>query len=266
MVRGVLTAMAVVVLGAASFAWAGPADLAPHRAIYSMGLATTKPGSGIAAASGTMSYQFEDSCDGWVVENRIAVNYAYTEGGQALSATDFITWESKDGLHYRFRMRNSRDGLVTEEVEGHADLKGKGQGGVAKFTRPESFSMPLPKGTLFPTDHTLRLIDAAQGGNRTFWKVVFDGSGLDGPYEVNALIGKQSQTLPSTLVSPLLGSPYWPMHLAFFPLSSPEEVPNFEMRLAYHPNGVAQEIVQTFKSFSLRGKLETVESLPRRGC
>lgn len=266
MVRGVLAAVSVVATAMAQVAWAGPADLAPHRAIYTMGLASTKPGSGIAAASGTMSYQFEDSCDGWVVENRIAVNYAYTEGGQALSATDFITWESKDGLHYRFRMRNTRDGQITEEVEGHADLKGKGQGGVARFTRPEPMTMPLPKGTLFPTEHTLKLIDAAQGGGRSFWRVVFDGSGLEGPYEVNAVIGRQSQTLPGRAVSPLLGAPYWPMHLAFFPVSSPEEVPNFEMRLAYHPNGVAQEIIQTFKSFSLHGKLESVEALPRRGC
>lgn len=266
MVRGVCLAVAVCAVMASGQALAGPADLAPHRAIYAMGLSSTKPGSGIAAASGTMSYQFDDSCDGWVVENRIAVTYAYTEGGQALSATDFITWESKDGLHYRFRMRNTRDGQVTEDVEGHADLKGKGQGGVARFTRPEPLTVPLPKGTLFPTEHTLRLLDAAQSGGRSFWRVVFDGSGLDGPYEVSALIGHQSQSLPSKAVSPLLGAPYWPMTLAFFPVSSPDEVPNFEMSLAYHPNGVAQEITQTFKNFSLKGRLESVEALPKRGC
>ncbi|AVM72700.1 hypothetical protein MSR1_01790 [Magnetospirillum gryphiswaldense MSR-1] len=266
MVRGVRMAVAAMVVTAAGQALAGPADLAPHRAVYSMGLSTTKPGSGIAAASGTMSYQFEDTCDGWVVENRIAITYAYTEGGQALSATDFITWESKDGLHYRFRMRNTRDGQVTEDVEGHADLKGKGQGGTARFSRPEPMTLALPKGTLFPTEHTLRLIDHAQSGGRSFWRVVFDGSGLDGPYEVNALIGKQSQALPAKPVSTLLGTPHWPMHLAFFPVSSPEEVPNFEMSLAYHPNGVAQEIVQTFKSFSLKGRLDSVEALPKRGC
>lgn len=251
---------------AATMAVAQPAGLAPHRATYSMGLATTKSGSGIAAASGTMSYQFDDACDGWVVENRIAINYAYTEGGQVLSTTDFITWESKDGLHYKFRLRNTRDGQVTEEIEGSADLKGHGQGGTAKFQRPEPASMPLPKGTVFPTEHTLRLIDAAQSGGQSFWKVVFDGSGTDGPYEVNALIGRQSATLPAKAVDPLVASPSWPMRLAFFPVGSKDELPNFEMGLVYHPNGVAREIIQTFKNFSLRGRLDTIESLPRRGC
>lgn len=251
---------------AASAVWAGPADLAPHRAIYSMGLSTIKSGAGIAAASGTMSYEFDDSCDGWVVENRIAINYAYTEGGEVLSTTDFITWESKDGLHYKFRMRNTRDGQVTEDVEGSADLKGKGQGGVARFTRPEPITVSLPKGTLFPTEHTLRLIDAARAGGRTFWRVVFDGSGTEGPYEVNALIGTPTQSFAAAGASPLLASQSWPMRLAFFPVSSPDPMPNFEMALAYHPNGVSQQIVQSFKNFSLSGQLKSVEALPIKRC
>lgn len=247
-------------------AQAGPADLVPHRAIYAMGLSTIKPGAGIAAATGTMSYEFDDSCDGWVVENRIAITYAYTEGGQVLSTTDFITWESKDGLHYKFRMRNTRDGQVTEDVEGAADLKGKGLGGTAKFERPEVISMPLPKGTLFPTEHTKRLLEAAESGGHSFWRVVFDGSGTEGPYEVNALIGSPSQNFPSKAPDPLLASPAWPMRLAFFPVASKDPLPNFEMALTYHPNGVSQEIVQSFKNFSLKGRLQTIEALPRKRC
>lgn len=266
MYRRVWAAAAAAGCLCASAALAGPADLAPHRAVYAMGLSTIKPGAGIAAASGTMSYEFDDSCDGWVVENRIAINYAYTEGGQVLSTTDFITWESKDGLHYKFRMRNTRDGQVTEDVEGQADLKGKGQGGVARFTRPEPITVQLPKGTLFPTEHTLRLLDAARAGGRSFWRVVFDGSGTEGPYEVNALIGSPNQSFAAAANSPLLASQAWPMRLAFFPVSSPDPMPNFEMALTYHPNGVSQQIVQSFKNFSLSGKLQSVEALPGKRC
>lgn len=247
--------------------WAGAADLAPHRAVYSMGLSTIKPGSSIVGATGTMTYQIDDSCDGWVVENRIAMNYAYSEGGQMQSTTDFITWESKDGLHYKFRMRKSRDGQTTEEIEGAADLKGKGQGGSAQFMRPEPVRMALPKGTLFPTEHTAKLLEAAHSGNHALWKVVFDGSDVEGMYEVNALIGRQSSTLTAKASgSPLLGSPSWPVRLAFFPARDSETVPEFEMALAYHPNGVAGEIIQSFKNFSLKGRLESIESLPKRGC
>lgn len=262
-------AMIVAATGVAvprAVAWAGAADLAPHRAVYSMGLSTIKPGSSIVGANGTMTYKIDDSCDGWVVENRIAMNYAYSEGGQMQSTTDFITWESKDGLHYKFRMRKTRDGQVTEDIEGSADLKGKGQGGSAQFVRPEPVKMALPKGTLFPTEHTVKLLETAHSGQHALWKVVFDGSDVEGMYEVNALIGRQSSTLPATAASPLLGSPSWPVRLAFFPARNSETVPEFEMALAYHPNGVAGQIVQSFKNFSLTGRLESIEPLPKRSC
>lgn len=267
MIRRLGAAAAGAVLGVLVFGpvAAAPADLAPHRAVYDMRLATTRSGSGIVGATGTMSYEFTDSCDGWTVENRIAITYAYTEGGEAISTTDFLTWESKDGLKYRFRLRNTRDGQVTEEVEGTAELKGRGQGGTARFTRPEVVSVALPKGTVFPTDHTARLIDAAQTGSRSFFRVVFDGSGTEGPYEVNALIGRPL-ALPANGGNSLTAAPAWPMRLAFFPVASKDAVPDFEMALDYVNNGIARDIVQSFKNFSLKGRLQHVESLPRRGC
>ena len=56
------------------------------------------------------------------------------------------------------------------------------------------------------------------------------------------------------------------MRLAFFPLKSRESTPDFEMALDYHDNGIAQNILQSFKNFSLVGKLQSIEALPRRGC
>ncbi len=261
-------ALAAVVAGAVATtaAWAaGTTGLSAHRAIYDMSLASTRPGSGIVGATGTMSYSFADSCDGWVVENRIAISYAYSEGTEAVTTTDFVTWESKDGLRYRFRLRNTRDGQVSDEVEGTAELKGKGLGGTAHFTRPEVMNIALPKGTLFPTEHTARLLEAARAGTKTYLRVVFDGSDAEGPYDVNALIGHQ-HVVPAKTESPLIDSPSWPMRLAFFPLKSSESTPDFEMALEYHGDGVAQTIIQSFKDFSLTGKLENIEALPRRGC
>jgi hypothetical protein len=265
-VVAVVAGVAATVMGAVA-AFAAPPGLAmaPHEATYRMSLASTQAGSGIVAASGTMTYKFADACDGWTVENRIAITYAYTEGGEAQTSTDFVTWESKDGLKYRFRVRNSRNGQVTDEIEGTAELNGKGMGGTAKFTRPEPMTVALPKGTLFPTEHTVRLMDAARAGDRSLLRVVFDGSDADGPYDVNALIGRPSSQEVNP-ASPLLATPAWPMALAFFPVGSTDAAPDFEMRLTYHANGVAQDIVQSFKTFSLKGQLETIEALPRRGC
>ncbi|MGE5502958.1 MAG: cell envelope integrity EipB family protein [Actinomycetota bacterium] len=260
-------ALAVAVAGAASVAWAAPAELVSHRAVYRMGLAQSRSGSGMAGASGTWAYEFADSCDGWTTEYRLAMNYSYSEGGEVQSTTDFLSWESKDGLKYRFRVRQARDGQVTEEIEGTAELKGKGQPGVVRYSRPEPRTVKLPKGTVFPTEHTARLIDTAATGGHMLVRSVFDGMGEEGPYEISAVIGRNGPgEAAAAPASPLLASPAWPMRMAFFPVQSKDALPDFEMSLNYHANGIADGILQIFKTFSLRGKLESVEMLPRKKC
>jgi hypothetical protein len=269
--------VAIAVAVVAAFCVAGAARgaglyLAPHHAVYKMTLATTRPGSGIVGADGTMSYKFADACSGWIVENRIAITYAYSEGTVAATTTDFVTWEAKDGLRYRFRLRNTRDGRVTDDIEGTARLRPGGRGGVAKFTRPQAVTMRLPPGTEFPTAQTVELMRAARAGRRSLLRTVFDGSDTDGPYAVNALIAQPAQrTRPDRHIGGagayrLLHTRSWPMRLAFFPLDDQVSVPDFEMAINYHANGVAQSVTQSFKDFSLRGTLEHLTALRRPHC
>ncbi|CCG40060.1 cell envelope integrity EipB family protein [Magnetospirillum molischianum] len=265
----VLAGMVAGVLPFASVAQAFPAELESHRATYRMGLSTARSGSGMANAGGVWTYQFNNTCDGWVTEFRLAITYSYSEGGQVETTTDFLGWESKDGLRYRFRVRQIRDGQVVEEVEGTAKLNGRGQGGTARFTRPEAHVVRLPKGTLFPTAHTINLLALAERGGLSLTRPLFDGQGDEGPFETSARIGRVVATPPSppaVASSPLLNSPAWPMRMAFFPTGSHDPLPEFEMSLTYHANGVAQDIEQIFRTFSLRGQLESIESLPRPHC
>ena len=259
----------LMVLGAlggfAASSEAATVDLVPHRAVYSMDLASTQSGSGIVGAHGTMSYEFLDACDGWVVENRLAIHYAYVEGGEVDTTTDFVTWESKDGLKYRFRLRNTRDGQVTDEIEGDASLRGRGLGGNARYTRPTEMTKVLPKGTLFPTYHTRELVSEAEKGGHMVNRVVFDGSDTQGAFDVSALIGLP-KAIPEAVSYPQLGSRSWPVRMAFFPLVGAEAEPDFEMSIDYHANGIAQSVMQGFKGFSLAGHLESLESAKLQAC
>ena len=263
---------ALAMLSQAAPAANAGADLVAHRAIYKMSLASSKSGSGVTAASGAMSYKFGDSCDGWIVENKTALTFAYSDGAPVSTTWDFVTWESKDGLHYRFRVRSTRDGTVNEEIDGTADLDGKGKGGIAKFTLPEAKSLPLPPGTLFPTEHTLRMIELAQHGEHLAERTLFDGTGTDQTFAVSAIIGKAAQgpnsgapDLPG-INRLLLAATSWPMQMAFFPDGSDDPEPDYEVGVRYYQNGVADEVLQSFGNFSLKGTLEKLEALPKPDC
>jgi hypothetical protein len=267
---GALAAMAAT--GAAS----APVglELSPHRAVYSMALNATKPGGGVIGANGAMTYKFGDSCDGWTVENRTVLTFSYSDGAPVATTWDFVTWESKDGLRYRFKVKSTRDGVVSEEIDGVASLDGPGKGGVAKFTAPEQKSIKLPKGTLFPTLHTVRLIEGAQHGEKILGRTLFDGTGTDGAFDVNAVIGKLQA--PNVNISPaaagtaistaLLAVSSWHMNMAFFVPGANDPTPDYEVSLRYYQNGVADEVIQSFGNFSLKGTLQKLEPLPKPDC
>lgn len=264
------TAVAVGVAVAALVAGqAAAAELRPHRAVYDMSLASTRSSSGISGATGAMTYKFADACDGWVVENRTLLTFSYNEGNQVATTWEFVTWESKDGLRYRFHVRSMRDGALVEEIDGIAKLDGHGMGGVAKFERPEAVTVPLPKGTLFPTEHTLRLLERAEAGEKLFLRTVFDGSGMDGPFDVSAIIGRKfgpegADAKPAA--RGLTDRPSWRINMAFFPVKARETLPDYEVGLRYFSNGLAKDVLQNFGDFALRGRLDTLEPLPPPDC
>ncbi|HEY8014966.1 MAG TPA: DUF1849 family protein, partial [Dongiaceae bacterium] len=193
------------------------------------------------------------------------------DGAPVSTTWDFVTWESKDGLHYRFRVRSTRDGVVNEDIDGTADLEGKGKGGVAKFTLPEAKTLKLPKGTLFPTEHTVRMIELAEQGEHMAERTLFDGTGTDNTFAVSALIGKAaaaSKNKPEAagISRTLLATPSWPMQMAFFPDGSDDAEPDYEVGVRYYQNGVADDVLQSFGNFSLKGTLEKLEPLPKPDC
>lgn len=264
----------VLTFGLAPAAMAEPSDLAPHMAVYAMSLANTSLSGGVTGASGRMSYKFSDSCDGWTVESKTVLSFSYNEGDPVSTTWDFITWESKDGLRYRFRERSTRDGVVSEEIEGTARLDGTGKSGIVHYVQPEERAVRLPRGTLFPTDHTLRLLDAAHKNERILIRPVFDGTGTEGPLDVSVILGHE--VAANANISPavsnkavdasLLSAPSWRMQMAFFPQDSQDGVPDYEVGLRYYLNGVVDEVMQSYGTFSLKGTLEKLEALPKPDC
>ncbi len=244
------------------------AELLPHRAAYRMSLASATRTSGLVAAKGVMIYTFGKSCDGWTVENRTYLALTYESGAYAETVWTFASSESADGLDFRFRARFEESGRIVERVRGYARLSGQGEDGTAWLAEPEEMEVPLPKGTVFPTQHMRQLIAAAERGDSALQRIVFDGTSLQNPYLVNALLGPlpahAEQALAASVGLPL--APAWWTRLAYFPLHSREATPEFELSARYRVDGVAGEITQQFDDFTLRVRLDRLETLAEPDC
>ena len=241
------------------------AGIVPHSAVYAMSLERANSGSGIADASGQMVFEWGDACNGWTMEQRYNLTMRYTEQDDGEIVITFITWESKDGKRYRYNVRKLRDGDPTEELRGEATIPSLDTAGEAKFTKPTPEVMPLPKGSMFPTAHTLLLIDAAKRAETFVSRIIFDGGAQEGPFQVTAGIGKESAGDPKA-ENPLLRDRWWPVRMAFFPADSQAANPDYELGMSLQANGIARDMRLDYGNFVLRATLTKLEALPKPAC
>ena len=238
-------------------------NLLSHRALYDLHLDSEKHGD-VQAASGSMTYEVQDTCDGWASRQRLKMNITNAEGQQIEMLSDYTTFESKDGHNMRFRMRQTTDQAVTSDVEGDAKLDASGSGGEAHYTLPHDATAALPRGTLFPTAHTVALLAAGAAGKKFITLPLFDGTTEKGAQDSSVAITSWNTPQKSK----------WPqltkldgghVHLAFFNRDIDGAQPDYEVSMRYWVNGVADDLAMNFGNFVMDGSMKEFTPL-EGGC
>lgn len=253
---------------AATPAWAGVSTYASHRATYDMKLSRSANGSEVIDVRGSMTYEWQDACDGWTTSQESKMKFFYQDGRTVDLGWKLSSWESKDGLRYRFFVANTSDGKPAGEFKGDATLTGPGQGGSAHFTSPKAETITLPTGTLFPTGHTITLLNHLKDGDRLLFATVFDGTDDRGPFDISAVLADTPSPDPAqAALSPLLAQgPVYRVGLAFYSPGSDQSTPEHEQTLSVYANGIVSRISLNYGTFSVDGVLQKVEALPAPGC
>ncbi len=249
---------------------ADKSDIVPHRAGYELRLDKARSGSGVVDVSGVLSYDWADSCDGWIIEQRYVMQVIRGDGSPVQISASYANWESKDGLRYRFYVKRSTTGGEAQEdgeVEGKATLERIGGPGVAVFEKPGKKTIKLPAGTSFPTAHTLDLMRKAVAGEKFDRRPVFDGAEVKGPSMMSAFILPQRPLPPGGNPKVLpTAQPVWPVSIAVFPQEEKAAMPEFEMSIYLQKNGVVPELTMNYGDFTVRGRLKLFEPLKKAKC
>ncbi len=238
------------------------AELVGHRAIYTLTLETAR--GDIIGASGTMGFEVIDACDAWAVRQRLAITVTGRDGTDIDLSSDYTTWESKDGLRLRFRMRQSSEDAVVNDLAGTAVLERVGGPGRATYTQPADTTRDLPPGTMFPTAHTEAILAAAKAGQRFIALPLFDGTSTEGAQDSTvAITGWNAPAAnPWPALAPLPGTR---VRIAFFERGGTKQQPEYEVGMRYWENGIADQLSMDFGDYVLAGKL-TELTLPKPGC
>jgi hypothetical protein len=166
-------------------------ELQPHRAVYDVAMLDKgKPGSG---TPGTYAFELKQTCDGYVINQRMRLEVEGSKGSIVSEQTSQMT-ESRDGRKLRFEHHSAANGKQTSMIRGDASLDDDGRG-QSLFGEPEGQSVALPKGTLFPNALTRATIQHVKAGDGGFDTLFFYGEKVRPPQSVNVVIGRVPKRL-----------------------------------------------------------------------
>ena len=259
---------------ALAFAGKEPNKLVAHRAIYEMTLDDARSASGITGIDGRMVFEFTGSeCDGYSLNMRMVTQMTDSQGQTNLTDLRSSTWEQGDGQKFRFQSAQYLNDKLGDVTMGRAVRETPNEAVKVKLSQPATDELNLSGPLLFPTQHSLALIEAARTGQGLFQARVYDGSEKGRKvYDTTAFIGTEVQPgvdakLETVAKDKGLGElASWPVSIGYFEAKGGDLTPSYQIDFRLYENGVSRELLIDYGDFSIHGTLTSLEYLKAPEC
>ena len=250
-----------------------PSKLVAHRAIYTMTLDDARPAFGITGIDGRMVFEFTGSeCDGYSLNMRLVTQMTDSRDQTNLTDLRSSTWEQGDGRKFRFQSEQYLNEKLGDMTVGRA-VREKREAVKVKLSQPSPAELSLSGPLLFPTQHSLALIDAARAGQGLLQARIYDGSEKGQKvYETTAFIGPMVRPsadveLETAAKGKGLGElASWPVSIGYFESKGGDLTPSYQIDFRLYENGVSRELLIDYGDFSIHGTLTALEYLKAPEC
>jgi hypothetical protein len=264
-----------------AFAWllvlggsAQAANLAPHRAIYDLSTVEVSDKAPFQSAEGRLAYEVQGSeCEGWAVTYRIANRYSNRDGTEQVFDTQVTSWEAGDGTELRVNQKLFVDSKLSNEykITIKRDTGNSATEGI--ILNPAETKFKIVPDTFFTMNHQGRVVDAAKKGESRDSSVVFDGSDDRKSFRIISFIGKErtAAEFPEGVTvkggDGLRALKAWPVTMSYYPAENEQaDEPTYQSTLTLIENGVAMSLDVNYGTHVVKGKLTSLEMLPKENC
>ena len=253
-----------------------PVVLVPHRAIYDLSLGQTRENAQVVGVRGRILYDFDgNACDGYTLQFRQVSELDSGEGKISTSDLRSTTWEGGDAKSFKFTSQNFVDQNLVDSVDGHAEH------GVAAtavdLAKPKHKTLDIDARVVFPTEHMVRVIEAARAGKTILNFPVYDGSDTgDKVYDTLTVIGRklapgERKHGDAADAEPKLANvPRWPVTISYFDKTkgqkTTEQMPVYAIGFELYENGISRALSLDYNDFVVLGKLSSLEIKDIKPC
>jgi hypothetical protein len=278
--RAAMTAAAAVLLGAGlpgqaqALAAKEPIKLVPHRAVYEMSLDDARQATGITGIDGRMVFEFSGSeCDGYTLNMRMVTQMTDSQGQSNMTDLRSSTWEEGKGQKFRFQSAQYLNDKLGDITMGRAVREPPETKVKVSLSQPARAELDFSGQVLFPTQHSIALIEAAQGGHNLLQAQIYDGSEKGQKvYDTSAFIGAPvapgaDPALEAVAKDKGLAELVsWPVSIGYFEAKDGDLTPSYQIDFRLYANGVSRDLLIDYGDFSIRGKLSSLEYLKAEAC
>jgi len=274
--RSLAAVLMLLAPGAAALAQGSPVALVPHRAVYDLSLGQTRGNSQIVGVRGRILYDFGGSaCEGYTLDFRQVSELDSGEGKVSTSDLRSTTWEDAAAKHFKFTSQNFVDETLVNSVGGHAEHGADGT--AVHLSQPEPKTLDLDPRVVFPTEHMVRVIEAARAGTTILSFPVYDGSETgDKVFNTLTVIGRKlapderQHDDAAAHDAKLANVPRWPVTISYFEKSanseSVDQTPTYAIGFELYENGISRALTLDYNDFVVSGKLTSLEIKRPKPC
>jgi hypothetical protein len=258
---------------AEAFAGKEPVKLTPHRAVYEMTLDEARSASGITGIDGRMVFEFTGSeCNGYTLNMRMVTQMTDSQGQTNLTDLRSSTWEEGNGQKFRFQSAQYLNDKLGDVTMGRATRNLPDTAIQVRLSQPSHAELNLSGQVLFPTQHSLALMDAAEEGQGLLQAQIYDGSEKGQKvYDTTAFIGKPVAPGTDKIEAPakekgLAELVSWPVSIGYFEAKGGDLTPSYQIDFRLYANGVSRALLIDYGDFSIHGTLTSLEYLKAEAC
>lgn len=285
MVRERRLCLGIVLLGfGASFLYSAPArpapltpsiELTPHRAIYDMTLDNSTAGSNVATIRGRLVFDFSGSqCEGYTLNTRLVTQIVDRDGKSLVTDMRSSSWEHGGGERFRFNTSQYLNRQLSEAVAGNAARRNDEKSLSIALVRPAKAELRLQGKAMFPTQHSIAILQAAMQGDLVLQADIYDGSEKGNKvYETTTFIGKILPPGANKTFKPVKNAetlddlPSWPVSISYYDRSQQQEsAPAYQLAFRLYANGVSRKLQIDYGNFSVNGELSGIQFFKPKDC
>ena len=185
------------------------------------------------------------------------------------------TWEGADAKNFKFTSQNFVDESLVGAVDGHAEHDATKT--AVDLNKPRQESLNLAAGVVFPTEHMVRVINAARAGKTILDFPVYDGSETgEKIFDTLTVIGhkiapgERNHDDAAAAETKLATVPRWPVTISYFEknkqANSSEQTPAYAIGFELYENGISRALTLDYNDFVVAGKLTSLEIKEPKPC